>query len=132
MINLARRDKVLYAKVILFTVIYGWTEQYLFRHGVVLDQNLFNHFSWYHAGVGLLFFVVCYPAVQLLPLMALLEDINFFFWHPTASLNPDSWVNWGLGGFHLFSIWIPTIYLILIAIYIGAEVGVHYFHRRDG
>lgn len=127
---ITKRNGALYVRALLFAVIYGWMEQYLFRQGVVLDKSILNQFSWYHLGLGALFIIVCLPGIQLLPLMVLLEDITFFLFHPTASLNPDSWVNWIFGGFYLFGEWIPGVYLILILLYISAEMAVEYFAKR--
>ena len=49
--------------------------------------------------------------------MILLEDIAYFSFHPDKTLEEDSWVNFGLGGFRIIGKWIPWTYIILVGLF---------------
>ncbi len=115
---------------IIFGFIYGFAENWAARKGWSSGKKLiFSHFGFYHA-VMFLFITTStsyYSTVTIgshldglrfVPFIILLEDIWFwisaylFGW---KTLDPDSWVNWNLGGFWLWKnhLWVPWIYILL-------------------
>ncbi len=122
---------------LIFSLIYGFTENWAVRNGWSSGKKLIlNHFSFYHA--IMFFFIITtasyfsfvtfgshWEGLRFIPFIILLEDIWFwifaylFGWR---TLGPDSWVNWNLGGFWLWKnhLWIPWTYFILgVLFFIG-------------
>jgi len=111
-----------YLVAILFSIVYGWVEMRIYQRGFRTQRTIFNHFGIYHVGMLALFILAAYPLVKLLPLMIMIEDAAFFYFHPDKELTKKSWVNWKLGGFKLWGQWIPTIYVLLFVLYIVLEI----------
>jgi len=112
-------DSILLIKIVLFSIAYGWVEQRVNKLGFRAKLSIFDHFGLYHVGVLMLFIIVSYPELWVIPGMILLEDIMFFVFYKGKKLDEDSWVNWNLGGFRIFGQWIPTFYILLFLLTFG-------------
>lgn len=110
-------------QAIVFAIILGWMEQHLLGMcGMGTGEKIiFGQFSAYHVVLLMLFVAVAWDNLRFIPLMILVED---WFYHlfSAGSLGPDAWVNWFLGGFYLFGVWVPTIYILLFIVYIILEL----------
>jgi len=103
---------------ILVALIYGWGEQVLFRMTGWRPRPVIGPFAWYHLlvmgplfiGVGLLTY---WPVI---PTLFVIEDSAFFLFHPSAVRGPDSWVNFGLGGRWVASLWLPHTYVLAVGL----------------
>ena len=103
---------------ILGAIALGWIEQHLLGQGAVTGKKwILGQFATYHLILVVVFIALAYPYWQLIPLLILVEDIAFFTFRLKDDLGPENWVNWIFGGFYIGKQWIPTTYLILIAIY---------------
>jgi hypothetical protein len=68
-----------------------------------------------------------------IPAWVLLEDMTYWvashlIWSG-PDLAPDSWVSMSLGGFTLFGVYLPWMYVILFGVW-GICIGVRYLYRR--
>jgi hypothetical protein len=67
-----------------------------------------------------------------IPLWVLLEDMTYwvasrFIWNG-PELTPDSWVSMSLGGFTVFGVYLPWMYVILFGLW-GICIGVRWLYR---
>jgi len=106
---------VIYA--LLFAFLYGIVEQSVFRQ-VDHPTPILGPLTWYHLVImGPMFIAVgIFTYWPLIPAMFVTADITFFLFHPSAVRGPDSWVNFGLGGFHVAGSWVPWTYVIGVGV----------------
>ena len=110
--------------LMLWSIQYGLLEQWIKRQGFrTRSKKILKYFSIYHLMLLGLFFMTIGIAgfkgnIKYLPLMILVEDISYFSFHPDQTLEEDSWVNFGLGGFRIIGKWIPWTYIILVGLFV--------------
>jgi hypothetical protein len=97
-------------------------ESIIYDDGYRGSRRVFWHLSWYHVTAGCLFFIMIYPELKYLPLLAVIEDITFFLFSRTKRLTEGSWVNHGLKGFEICGQWVPWSYVLGILIYLIVEL----------
>ena len=99
--------------LMLWSVQYGLIEQWIYRQGFkTRKEKILKYFSVYHLMMLGLFLVTIGIAgfvgnIKYFPIMILVEDLSYFFFHPGQELKEESWVNFGLGGFRIMGKWIP-------------------------
>ncbi|KAA3612019.1 MAG: hypothetical protein D8M58_19930 [Calditrichaeota bacterium] len=106
----------------IFPVLYGYIEQRLLKGECCTSGKkwIFGHFATYHVVMLSTFVNVIYLAGEEfyhLPLLLLMEDISFYLFRKDWP-NKKSWVSWGLGGFKIFSLFIPTTYILLVIVFL--------------
>jgi hypothetical protein len=113
-------------------VVWGFQEQHIYRNGYRdTTYHLFGKVSLrYHLPMVTIWGILCTVSGYwwMLPAYMVIEDWSYFRFHPTDSLDPKDWVNFGLGGFRLFGgAWIPTVYLIGFAL---SAAAYHFIVRQ--
>jgi len=109
--------------LMLWSVQYGLVEQWIYRQGFRTRKwKILKYFSVYHLMMLGLFISTIGIAgfmnnIKYLPIMILVEDMAYFFFHPEQRLEEKSWVNFGLGGFRIRGRWIPLTYVILVGVF---------------
>ena len=98
-----------------FAIQQGLIEQTVYRSGFITRANLFKWFTaGYHIPLFLGWLLICtvLGLWWFFPAFCVIEDWAWYRFHPHKRLGPNSWSNFGLGGFRLFGEWIPVSYLI--------------------
>jgi len=121
--------------VLLSAFLYGMIEAFAFGHGLHIGPpDLLQTFVLlYHGPMAGLALIVCWKCgqLQMFSIWALLEDITFFIFSTNYALGPHSWVAAGLGGIHFTSqAFLPTSYLLLMALWIGLEYITPFLKER--
>lgn len=104
----------------LIAVLWGYVEQHVYRQGYQDKTfHLFGKLSVrYHLPTWGMWAAINYLAGYwwFTPAFAMIEDMSYFFFDPTDELDKDDWINMGLGGVSISGVWIPTMYIIAIAV----------------
>lgn len=111
--------------VLTSAVLYGLVEAFIFTHGFHPGEPNFVHFFTiqYHlplAGIAFLI-VVGFGQLRMFPAWIVMEDLVFFVFNSSATLDASSWIAAGLGGVHIFGGFIPTTYILLLALWLLLE-----------
>lgn len=116
----------------LFCVFYGYAEWEMIsrsRNHSTGKKIILGIFSKYHI---FMFFMFLAAATlfnfengwRMMPAMVLLEDYSYR-WAKGVWIQPGSWVDMKLGGFHFFGAYVPWTYVLLA---VSAFLLVH-FHK---
>ena len=103
--------------VALTAVLYGKIEAVVYDRGFQpMDNN--KLLSWfapsYHIPLALLWLTICCLGGVTCGFFTycMIEDVSYFAFSRTDTLDARDWINWKLGGFCLGSLWIPYTYLV--------------------
>lgn len=112
-----------------FAVAFGWAEQFLFRM-FGAPEVVLGPLTYYHIVLmGPLFLIVALSTWwPLFPGLFVVEDIAYFWFHPVQYRHPESWVNFGFGGFWAGPYWIPYSYCFGVGSMV-VLVGLFYWTR---
>lgn len=111
--------------VLISAILYGLVEAFVFTHGFHPGEPNFVHLfsAGYHlplAGIAFLI-VLGFGQMRMFPVWIVLEDIVFFVFNASATLDASSWIAAGLGGIHILGGFIPTTYLLLLTLWLFFE-----------
>lgn len=93
----------------------GAVEQAVYRFGFSMPTDVLGKFIFrYHAPLFLSWILVCVGLGLwwFFPAFCVIQDWSWYRFHPDKTLGPDSWSNFGLGGFRIFGEWIPNSYIL--------------------
>jgi len=104
--------------LVLLALEWGRREQHIYRNGYKdTTLHVFNKSISvnYHFSLVFSWAAICYAFGYwyMLPAFMVIEDWSYFRFHPTDTLGPEDWVNFGFGGLMLApDVWLPNVYIV--------------------